>query len=80
MANNGSTESLVALQTSIVMAEAEGVDAWLIEEAETLLATQRLRVAMVHGDGVELGAAITQAKQEVMADKAVIKVSEDTSW
>eukprot|EP00618_Florenciella_parvula_P012877 CAMPEP_0119466134 /NCGR_PEP_ID=MMETSP1344-20130328/926_1 /TAXON_ID=236787 /ORGANISM="Florenciella parvula, Strain CCMP2471" /LENGTH=466 /DNA_ID=CAMNT_0007498431 /DNA_START=373 /DNA_END=1773 /DNA_ORIENTATION=+ len=73
MANNGSTKSLVALEASIVMAEAEGVDAGVIEEAETLLATQPLRVAMVHGDGVELGAAITQAKQEVTADKAVIE-------
>ena len=50
------------------------------QEAETLLATQPLRVAMEQGDGVELGAAITQAKQEVKADKAVIEVSEDTSW
>ena len=67
---------VLVLRSAIATAEAEeGVDAGVVQEAKTLLASQTLREAMERREGVGLRAAIEVAYGEVEVDGAVVEVS-----
>ena len=75
----------VALQSAIATAEgAEGVEAELIQEAKTLLATllatQPLRTAIARREAAGLAAAIEAVDGQADVDPAVVVVSGRGGW